>query len=52
MGLAFLISVLIIGAVCVCLMKKIEPNNKSYPVWVLFVALMFTVYSFYRWLRG
>ena len=49
MGLAFLIAVWIIGAVCMWLMKKIEPNNKIYPVWVLFVALMFTVYSFYRW---
>lgn len=49
MGLAFLIAVWIIGAVCMRLMKKIEPNNKIYPVWVLFVALMFTVYSFYRW---
>lgn len=29
--------------------EKIEPNNKIYPVWVLFVALMFTAYSFYRW---
>ena len=31
-------------------MKKIEPNDKVYPVWVLFIALVFTGFSLYDWL--
>lgn len=40
----------ILGAVCVWVMKKIEPNNKIYPVWVLFIASVFTVFALYDWL--
>ena len=50
--LALLISIWIIGAACVCLMKKIEPSNKMYPIWALLVVLLFTAYSLYRWFCG
>lgn len=36
-----------IGVICVLIMKKIEPENKIYPVWVLFIALAFTVFAIY-----
>ncbi len=39
----------ILGAVCVRVMKKIEPSNKIYPVWALFISLMFTLFAFYHW---
>ena len=37
----------VLGALCVWIMKKIEPDNKIYPVWVLFIALAFTVFALY-----
>lgn len=39
-----------IGGGCVALMKKIEPDNKIYPVWALFIASAFTVFAIYDWL--
>lgn len=33
----------ILGFVAVQIMKKIEPDNKIYPVWVLFIELMYTI---------
>ena len=33
------IGIWIMGAACVKIMKKIEPWNKIYPAWVLFVTL-------------
>lgn len=44
------IGVWIIGVVCVLIMKKIEPDNKIYPVWALFIALMFSAFAIYDWL--
>lgn len=41
------IAIWIIGVVCVLVMKKIDPNNKIYPVWALFIALMFTAFAVY-----
>ena len=38
----------VLGAVCVLVMKKIEPNNKIYPVWALFISLVFTLFAFYE----
>ena len=43
------IGIWILGALCVRIMKKIEPNDKVYPVWVLFIALVFTGFSLYDW---
>ena len=40
----------VVGIVCVFVMKKIEPNNKIYPVWALFIALAFTCFALYDWL--
>ena len=40
----------VLGAVCVWVMKKIEPDNKIYPVWALFIALAFTGFALYDWL--
>ena len=40
----------VLGILCVLWMKKIEPNNKIYPVWVLFIALAFTLFAFHDWL--
>lgn len=37
----------VLGAICTLIMKKIEPDNKIYPVWALFVASAFTVFAFY-----
>nr|DAD89723.1 MAG TPA: hypothetical protein [Siphoviridae sp. ctWDo30] len=43
------VGVWIIGAICVLVMKKLEPNNKIYPVWALFVSLIFTAFTIYDW---
>lgn len=40
----------IIGVICVLIMKKIEPDNKIYPVWALFISLVFTGFALYDWL--
>lgn len=40
----------VLGAVCVWVMKKIEPDNKIYPVWALLIALAFTGFALYDWL--
>lgn len=39
----------ILGFICVWVMKKIEPDNKIYPVWVLFIAIAFTLFALYDW---
>lgn len=39
-----------LGAICIKIMKKIEPDNKIYPVWALFIALAFTGFALYDWL--
>lgn len=44
------LGVWVLGRLCVRVMKKIEPDNKIYPVWVLFVALAFTGFALYDWL--
>lgn len=41
------IAIWIVGIICLLVMKKIEPDNKIYPVWVLFIALMFTAFAVY-----
>ena len=46
---ALIVGCWVLGAVCVRVMKKIEPNNKIYPVWALFISLMFTLFAFYHW---
>lgn len=40
----------LIGFLCVSIMKKIEPDNKIYPVWALFISLVFTLFAVYDWL--
>lgn len=40
----------VLGLLCVKVMKKIEPDNKIYPVWALFVATAFTLFALYDWL--
>lgn len=37
------IGIWMLGVVAVQVMKKIEPDNKTYPVWVLFIELMYTI---------
>lgn len=44
------IAIWIVGIICVLIMKRIEPNNKIYPVWALFIALAFTCFALYDWL--
>ena len=44
------IGIWILGALCVRIMKKIEPDNKIDPVWALFIALAFTGFALYDWL--
>lgn len=43
------ISIWLIGITCVLVMKKIEPDNKIYPVWALFIATMFTLFAVSDW---
>lgn len=39
-----------IGGICVAVMHKIEPDDKIYPIWALFTALMFTAFAVSQWL--
>ena len=49
MGRALIIfAVWMIGIICIFIMKKIEPDNKIYPVWVLFIVLLFTGFTIYN----
>lgn len=40
-----------IGIICVLVMRKLEPDNKVYPVWALFIAVVFTLFAIYDGLR-
>lgn len=44
------IGIWILAIVCIPIMKKLEPDNKIYPVWALFIALVFTAFALYNWL--
>lgn len=33
-----------VGILAVLAMKKIQPNNKIYPLWVAFVCVVFTLF--------
>jgi hypothetical protein len=46
MKIVLLIGCWLLGALCVLIMKKIEPHNK-YPIWALFISIMFTLFAFY-----
>lgn len=48
--IAITIAMWVFGGICVLVMKKIEPDNKIYPVWALFIALAFTIFAVYDWL--
>ena len=37
----------ILGALCVLIMKIIEPHNKEYPVQALFISAVFTLFALY-----
>lgn len=41
------IMVWFIGFFCIKVMKKIEPNNRLYSVWALFIATLFTLFAVY-----
>ena len=40
--LALLIMVYLIGIAGICIMKKIQPEDKIYPIWVVFVCVVLT----------
>ncbi len=44
------IGIWILWFVCVKVMKKIEPHNRVYPVWALFIAISFTLFAIHDWL--
>ncbi len=45
MSIATLLAIVyIIGIICTAVMKKIQPENKIYPVWVVFVCVALTVF--------
>lgn len=37
----------VIGIIEIAVMKKIEPDNKIYPIWVLFIVMAFTVFAIF-----
>lgn len=37
----------ILGALCVLILKKIEPQNKVYPVQALFISVVYTLFALY-----
>lgn len=36
------------AAICITLMRKIQPENKFYPVWAVFICVVFTVFLLCR----
>ena len=49
-ALLMIVIMWVIGIIGVFVMRKIEPDDKMYPVWVLFVILAFTVFViFHEW---
>lgn len=43
-GLIVTIVMWIVGVIGVLVMKRIEPDNKIYPVWVLFIEIAFMLF--------
>lgn len=39
-----LVLVYIVGIVCIAVMKKIQPEDKLYPVWVVLVCALLTCF--------
>lgn len=39
----------IFAAICIFIMKKIEPDDKIYPAWALLITLTFTLVVLYHW---
>ena len=33
----------IVACLLICLMKKIAPEDKAYPIWALFVVILFSI---------
>lgn len=49
-ALLMIVIMWVIGIIGVFVMRKIEPDDKMYPAWVLFVILAFTVFAiFHEW---
>ncbi len=49
-ALLMIVIMWVIGIIGVFVMRKIEPDDKMYPAWVLFVILAFTVFViFHEW---
>lgn len=42
--LILVISVWIVAAICIKIMKKISPNDKLYPAWAIFVCIVLTIF--------
>ena len=50
MSLQIIIGIVIVwlvGIVCICIMKKIQPNDKSYSVWAIFVCMILMGFLLY-----
>lgn len=48
--LTFVIGIWLVCVVCIRIMKKIEPYNKIYLVWALFITIVFTLFAISDWL--
>lgn len=46
-ALLMIVIMWVIGIIGIAIMKKIEPDNKIYPIWVLFIAMAFTVFAIF-----
>lgn len=38
----------VVSVFCIFVMKKIQPENKIYPVWVVFVCILLTAFVAYH----
>lgn len=43
--IALIIFVWLYGVACVVIIKKLEPDYKIYPLWVLLIVTLFTVFT-------
>lgn len=39
------VGIWVLGFICVRIMKKIQPGNRLYRIWVIFISLLFTIFA-------
>lgn len=44
LNVGLVVFVWVVAVICIFLMKKIQPENKIYPVWAVFICVLLTAF--------